>query len=109
MANLAYQRVELLGSAVTMSAASAGGDLIPGNGSGFLVVSNGSAASINVTVVTPGVTQFGVDQPDVVVAVPAGATRYIGPLRSDLVNSTDKAIRVNYSATASVTVAAVTV
>lgn len=73
-------------------------------------VTNGSASAITVTLVTPGKSRFGVlDEPDLTVAVPAGATRLIGPLASDLSDSTAGGVQFTYSSVTTVTVAAVRV
>ena len=103
MANLSYTQIVFGGTNPTMTAADVAGDNIPVNDRGFLVVTNGSGASINVTLQTPGNTQWGLAQPDVVIAVPAAATRYIGPMQAALMDPTDKAVKVSYSAVASVT------
>ena len=109
MANLNAQKVVLGGLAPAFTAAAAGGDTLPPVGSGFLVVKNGSGVSVNVTVATPGNTEFGIAQPDVVVAVPAAGERYIGPLSTNLTDPVSNGINVTYSAVASVTVAVVAV
>lgn len=106
MAALSYARVKLSGTDHALTAADPAGDTIAPHERGFLHVVNGSASPVTVTVVTPGSTEFGVDQPDVDVVVAAGAASLVGPLSGSLVNKTDKAIRVSYSATASVTRAA---
>lgn len=103
MAALTYTRIALTGTPVTLTAADVAGDTLRPNQSGYLHVKNASASAVTVTVVTPGKTRFGVDEPDVTISVPAGAERVIGPFPDALVNTTDKAIRVNYSAVASVT------
>lgn len=70
-----------------------------------LIVKNGSAASINVTLDTPGNLPTGDAYPDKVYAVPAGAERWI-PILRDYRQPSGLAT-VTFSATASVTVAAV--
>ena len=109
MTTLAYQRLATAaGLNPNMAAATAGGDTIPFNERGFLMVKNGSAASINLTLVVPGNTQFGLANPDPVIAIPAGATMLIGPMTQALGDPTNNLIcTVQYSAVASVTVAAV--
>lgn len=106
MANLSYTRIVLSGLNPTLVAASGGGDLVAPNERGFLRVKNGGGSSITVTIPTPGVTKFGLAEPDITVAVPAGEERVIGPLRFDLVDPTSKAIPVTYSGVTSVTVGA---
>lgn len=107
MAALAYQRAKIAGQAITYAAASAGGDTVPPSTSGALLVKNGGGSSINVTVAVPGDTKYGLANPDVVVAVAAGAEAAIGPFPSDLADSSDGLVHLTYSSTTSVTVAAV--
>jgi hypothetical protein len=109
VAALSYQRAALTGTKPTYAAASASGDTIPGGGDGALHVKNGSAAAISVTVKVPGKTDFGLDQPDIVVSVPASEDRLIGPMRSGLVNAEVGAVEVTYSDVTSVTVAALAI
>lgn len=77
----------------------------------FLHVKNGSGASINVTITAqkttakvPGVGVVTIS--NLVVAVPAGAERVIGPF-SDAYTDANGNVVVGYSATATVTAAAV--
>lgn len=107
MAALTYKQVKITGTDIAATAADAGGDLIPANDRGFLFVKNDSASAITVTVLTPGNTQWGQAQPDVTVSVPAAGYRFIGPLDAALLDPTDKAVKVSYSAVASVVRAAV--
>lgn len=108
MANLAYKRITLGGLDPAHVAASAGGDTIPSSDTGYLSVKNGSASAVTVTVITPGLTVFGSAEPDLTVSVPAGGERLIGPMLPGLVDSTVNAVKVTYSAVASVTVSAIT-
>lgn len=109
MAVLAYRQVGIAGADPALAAASAGGDKVAPSDRGVLLVRNGSAASINVTVDVPGNTKYGLANPDVVVAVPAGADRLIGPFPGDLANPTDGLVALTYSAVATVTVAAIAI
>lgn len=94
------------GTAPTFAAAAAG-DTAEAGPTDFLVVKNGSGASINVTIVTPGTLPSGDAYPDKVYAVAAAGERWI-PLISDFKDSSiGGQATVNYSATASVTRAAV--
>lgn len=107
MATLTYQQAKVSGTAVNLVAADAAGDkVVPG--SGALMVRNASAGSISVTLDVPGNTKYGLANPDLVVAVAAGATTLIGPLPGDLAGS-DGLVAFTYSAVASVTVAAVSI
>lgn len=75
----------------------------------ILVVNNGSASPINVTIVTGG-TMEGHAVADKVIAVPAGALRYIGDLQGSAYAQPSGADRgkvyVDFSAVATVTCAA---
>lgn len=103
MALLTHQAPTLAGTAVTYAAAAAGGDTFGRTAAGVLRVKNGSASSVTVTVVTPGNTKYGQADPDVPVAVAAGAEVAIGPFSDAL--AVDGVISVTYSAVTSVTVA----
>lgn len=105
MALLAYQQIQVTGAAVVLSAVSAS-DTVPPDDRGFYEVLNGSGAPVNVTVVVPGLT-YGQANPDIVVAVPAGATRRFGPLVPGLADPATRKITILHSATATVTGAAV--
>lgn len=71
----------------------------------ILIVKNASGASINVTLVTPGTLNTGDAYPDKVIAVPAAAERWV-PVLQDYRDANGLAA-VTFSATASVTVAAI--
>jgi hypothetical protein len=104
MAALTTQSIGLPSSLPTFQAAAGGGDTAtPGNNS-FLVVKNGSGASVTVTLVVPGNDQFGNAKPDLAVAVAAATERYI-PLRdAALADPTTGIVSITYSAVTSVTV-----
>lgn len=107
---LAKQQITSAGVAAAYEAANADGHMIDGDERTFLHVKNGSAASINVTVQTPQ-QRDGLDVAERVVAVPAGAERFIGPFSKQQYNrpsggtDPDK-VYVDLSAVASVTLAA---
>lgn len=109
MATLNYAQATVAGTNPGLVAASAGGDKVGPSDRGALLVRNGSGASINVTVVVPGNSRFGPPNPDVVVAVPAGADRLIGPLPAELADPIDGLVAITYSAVTTVTVAAVSI
>lgn len=110
MALLSYQQAQIGGTVVTFTAAGGSGDTLPADDNGVLMVNNGSGAGITVTVAVPGNTKFGVAQPDVTsVSIGAGAIGVVGPLPADLRDPADNLVHVSYSATTSVTVAAVRV
>lgn len=71
----------------------------------ILIVKNASGASINVTLETPGTLSTGDAYPDKVYAVPAAGERWI-PILRDYRQASGVA-NVTFSATASVTVAAI--
>lgn len=71
----------------------------------LLIVKNASGASINVTMVTPDPLPTGDAYPDKVYAVPAAGERWI-PVLTDYRQATGLAT-VTFSATASVTAAAI--
>lgn len=109
MATLIYAQVTIAGTNPGLAAASVGGDKVPPNDRGALLVVNGSGSSINVTTVVPGNTRYGQAQPDVVDAVPANSTRLIGPFPSDLADPADGLVAITYSAVATVSVAAIAI
>lgn len=102
MATLAPQAVLVTGLNPTLVAAAGGGDACNPDDLVLLVVKNGSGSSINVTVVTPGLI-YGQAIPDVVVAVPAGATVYID-LPAALADPTTGLVTWTYSLVTSITV-----
>lgn len=106
MALLTSQRVTLAGTQITYAAASAGGDTFAPDVA-ELRVKNGHTAAQSVTIVTPGTTQWGVADPDIVVSVPAGAEYAIGPFPRGLADPSDNLVHVTYSGTTALTVALV--
>jgi hypothetical protein len=105
MAVLSTQPISRAGLAATYAAASAGGDKFTPGDHVVLHVKNGSAGSVTVTVVTPGLVD-GLAIADVSKAIAAGAEAFIGPLPADLFRDSDDGYGdVTYSASASVTVA----
>jgi hypothetical protein len=109
MATLSYKQATVAGTDPAMAAASVGGDKVPPNDRGALLVRNGSGASITVTIAWPGNTKYGPANPDPTVAVPAGGDRLIGPFGNDLASSIDGLVAITYSAVTTVTVAAVSI
>lgn len=107
MATITPVSVAAGGSAVTMTAASAGGDTIANASAARFIVNNGGASSITVTFAgavpcSQGQTHTQLEQ----VTVAAGATEHI-PVPSAAVNPNTGNAGVTYSAVTSVTVAAV--
>lgn len=105
MANLATQQIGITGTNPTYASAGGSGDTVGPDDRTFLHVKNGDASSHSVTVAVPG-SEYGQPRADVVVAVPAGESRFIGPLIHDLADSSDGRVHVTYTATTSMTVAA---
>lgn len=105
MAQLSHQQIQVTGTEATYAAASGGGDTVEPGEDVFLHVKNGDASDKTVTVAVPG-TEYGQNRPDIAVVVTAGEQRFIGPLPRDLADSSDDLVHITYSATTSVTVAA---
>lgn len=108
MAVVNVEQVVTAGLAATYAAASAGGDKVVPGESTFLHVKNASVGSINCTIATPG-TVDGLAIGDRIVAVPAGADRFIYLPPALYRNSADGYADITWSATTSVTFAAVKV
>jgi hypothetical protein len=105
---LSVQPVVRTGLAVSYAAAD-GTDqnAVPNDGRTILHVKNGGGSSINVTIDTPGSVD-GLAVGNLVVAVPAGAERFIGPFPTNIYSQADGNLYVDWSAVTSVTVAALT-
>jgi hypothetical protein len=113
MATYTPQEPTIAGVAPVANAASAGGDLINDPyGDTVLRIINGSGASINATITAvktsrPGDGQFPPQAvPNQVIAVPAGASRYVGPVPAAFRDSNGR-FAISWSASASVTLEAV--
>jgi len=105
MAVLTVQDVTAAGITPVYVAASADGDSFPNNGRVMLHVKNEGTADIGVTVVSAKTCNFGF-QHDIVVSVPAGGEKMIGPFSPERFNDDQGQVQVNYSDVTSVTVAA---
>lgn len=99
------QRPVSTGLSLVLEAANALGNSIPADDRSILVVANGSAAAVNVTVPTPAVVDGDLAVPDRVVAVAAGATMYLAGFSGGAYRQPDQTVSVDYSAVASVNVA----
>lgn len=116
MATLTVQVVAEAGLAPSYAAAAGGGDEIPNdNGDVILHVKNGGGGSINVTV-APQVASVALNgglgtytRSNLVVAVPNGGERMIGPFPRRAFNNANGRVAVTYSGVTSVTVAAIRV
>lgn len=103
---LTLQKVGMAGLKPSYQAAAATGDLFENNGRVFLHVKNGSAAQKTVTVICAKPCSYGYHH-DVVVDVPAGEERLIGPFDPERFNSPSRQAEVTYSAVDQLTVAAI--
>lgn len=107
MALLTTQTVVPGGTTPTYQAAAAGGDTVAPGKDVFLHVKNGGGGSINVTVDSVTPCNYGSDH-DLVVAVPAGSERMIGPLPPErYANASTGLVNVTYSGVTTVTIAAI--
>lgn len=110
MAALTLQTMTAAGLAPTTTAAGGSGDTVAlasaTDDRTFLQVTNGGASSITVTITDPGLTPAGNAATNPAITVAASATKLI-PLSPALVNASTGNVSISYSATTSVTVAAV--
>lgn len=93
---------------VTPTAAT--GDTFVNDGATKFWVKNASGGSINVTIKSPNTCSFGLSNNaahDIVVAVPAGQEKAIGPFPVDRFNDASGLVTAICSSVASVTVAAI--
>jgi hypothetical protein len=107
MAEITPQAASLTGLTPTFAAA-ADADQVRCNGRTLLWVKNGSGSPINVTIVTT-IQYAGLAVADVVVAVPAGGEKLIGPFERSIFGGSGAnrdLAEIDYSSTASVTRAA---
>lgn len=100
---ITYEQIVRTGLESVGQAAVADGNKFSNDGRMFLRVLNEDASSINVTIQTP-VTVDGLAVTDLVVAVPAGEARDIGPFPPAIYNQTDGMVYVDYSAVTDITV-----
>lgn len=103
MATLTAQIIPLAGVTPALAAATAGGDQWANTGREYLHAKNAGASSINVTVNSQKACNQGFDH-DVVVAVPAGQERLVGPFPKDRFNDEDGYALITYSDVTSLTV-----
>lgn len=109
MALITPQTIGRTGTALTYTAVNSSDTFVPDSGGTYFVhVKNGSGASINVTLDDAGTTPGGSSPTDPVVAVPAGADRFI-LLPPSYVNPSTGVVTISYSATTTVTAALVRV
>lgn len=103
MAILTPTAVSRAGNPLTSTAASAGGDSFPNTGKEFLVIKNGGAAAITVTLDIQQ-TVDGQAVTDKTVSVAAGATVLIGPFPTGIYNDANGRVNITYSSVTNVTV-----
>ena len=103
---LTVQEISRSGLNMSFTAAVADGHKFENTGREFIRVKNASGSSVNVTIQTPG-TVDGLAVADRVVAVPAAGERDIGSFTPSDYNQDDGDVYVDYSATSSVSAAAV--
>lgn len=102
---LAVQQVDRDGLDPAYTAAVVDGHAVDNTDRPFVHVKNGSGASVDVTVPTPG-SQDGQALADLTVSVPAGGERMIGPFPGRTFAQPDGTVHVDLSAVTSVTLAA---
>lgn len=114
MATLTRTQITEDGFDATFAAAGVSGDVVTNtDGKTFLCVKNDSAGSVTVTVAEQ-ITGATVEDPtygtvtkaNATVAIAAGGTGFIGPFKKQAFNNASNQIEISYSATTSVTVAA---
>lgn len=105
MATLTKQQIAKTGLNPALVAADVAGDDIPNTGREYLHVKNDDASSTTVTVDAKQ-TCSGGELHDLVVAVPAGEERLIGPFDPAIYNAADGNVEVSYSSVTSLTVGA---
>lgn len=112
MADLTIHNVSEDGANVTFASASAGGDAAFNDGRTMLLINNGSGSSVTITVTAQTTSvekpDFGdLTKPNATCAVPAGETQPFGPFSPEAFNDSNGDIAITYSATTSVTIAAI--
>lgn len=101
MAEIPLQMAPLTGVELTEGPAAAGDTAQVGNNK-FLIVENNSASSVTVTLAIPGNDYTGAARPDVVVAIPAGKTRFFQLLNDYADPALGGQAAISYSALPSV-------
>lgn len=104
MANLSVQHADVTGTTLAFAAASAGGDRVTAGAGIYVIVRNGGASAVTVTLATPGTVFNGQQIPDTTISVGAGAS-VIVPVNRNY-RSDDGLADITYSDVTSVTVAA---
>ena len=112
MATLTIQTISESGiNDVSYEAVAGGGDVVANNGNVFLQLKNGSESAITVTI-TAQVTSvensiYGdLTKSNASISVPAAGAAFIGPFQVAAYNNSDSQIAITYSASTSLTIAA---
>lgn len=109
MSEITVQQISLSGLAEAAgTAATAAGDTVINNGRTFIEVVDGATTAPTVTIASQTDCNQGYTH-DIVVAVPSGAARIIGPFPPNRFNNTSGQIEVTYDDDTSVTIAAFTI
>lgn len=103
MAALTVQKGKVQGTALTLSAANAGGDTFENNSVERLLLINGGASPITVTIAARETAPDGQTDPDII-TVPAGGTVYTSVFPT---TRFPNPVAIAYSAVTSLTVAVV--
>lgn len=106
MAQLTVQKLTGAGITPTYAAADVAGDKFANNGRQFLVVKNGGASPITITVNSQKPCNYGFDH-DQEVSVDASGEKWIGPFDPNRFNDAEGNVNIAYSGVTSVTVAVV--
>jgi hypothetical protein len=103
---LTVQKPTIAGVVLTYTAVNSS-DKFTNTGKEFAHVKNGSGSSVTVTFAAAGADEFGIVAAahDVVVTVPAGSDRVVGPFDPHRFNDVNGQLTVNYSATTTITAA----
>lgn len=106
MATLAQVQAKINGTVLTSTAATPGPDkILPGDAGGnvYVVVQNGSASPITVSVSDPGKTKYQQANPSITsTSIPASGFAVLGPIQGDLAQVSDGLVNLTASASASV-------
>lgn len=108
MAARSAQNAVVAGLNATYHAASGGGDTIPAEDHVLLHIKNDSGVSVTATITTPATVE-GLAIADATCVVPAGTERFAGPFKPSTFGNQAGLVDIAWSATASVTFAAVRV
>ena len=109
MADLVPVNSSVNGVAMSLVAATAGGDLCPQAKRILLMIVNGGASPCNATVHGQNAACGDPSAHDEVTTVPAGATKIIGPFNRAMYNDSADKLEIKYDQVSSVTIGAIEV